>query len=159
MTDETLVLELARGGMGANYWIMGHADHGWWGLVKDALVVQGVARDVPPGPIEDEIRAASEVMAGQGPDIEERHVDVSPKRLDEVEQEGARILMAMAPTLTGLPDDAAAQARTWLYTFAERTANTSRDEFRGPRTSAEEARALVALRDFLDDPEANPLTH
>lgn len=155
--DQTLVVDLARGGLGVHYWMMGHAQHGWWGLIEDVLVMTRAGADVTPGPITDEIEAAAKVMAGQGQDIEELHVDVKAKELDRVKDEGGAILMRFAPTLRGLPDAEAAQVRVWLYSIGERVAETARDEFRGPKVSDREIRALEELQSFLDDPTSTRL--
>ncbi len=151
--DEQLVLALARGGLGVNYWIIGHGHHGWLGILKDSIAMRDAALDVPPGPLVDEIRAAARIMAGQGRDIGELHWRGGTKDLAAVKADGREILVAFAPTLAGLPDDAAAQVRAWLTAIAERIAGAARDRFRGVRVTVEEERALAELREFLADPD------
>ena len=158
MFDEQLALDLARAGLGVNYWVMGHAHHGWWGLLKDIQAVGRADRDIPDGPLSAELADAARIMAGKGPDLDELHVDITVSGLATVKHEGAAILAAVAPTLAGLPEDAATQVRTWLLACGERLAATSRDEFGGERVSADEAEALAALRAFLADPRGQPLS-
>ena len=156
--DEQLVLDLARGGLGVNYWIIGHVHHGWLGILKDSIAMRDAALDVPPGPLADEILAAARIMAGQGRDIGELHWRGTAKNLAAVKEDGRQILVAFAPTLVGLPDDAAGQVREWLLAIAERIAGAARDRFRGAKVTEEERQALAELRRFLADPDGAPLT-
>lgn len=157
MANDDLVHVLARAGMAANLWIVGHARHGWYGLLKDAIVVHGAGRDVPAGPLTDELHAAARIMAGTGPDIAELHVDVSPGTLDDVRASAVATLTAVGPTLAALPDQAGEQASDWIMDLARRTAEAARDDFRGERVSDVQHEALLALGAFLRDPGTNAL--
>ncbi len=155
--DDSLATDLARAGLGVNYWILGHGKHGWYGIVKDAFAMRDAALEIPPGPIETQLRAAGRTMNSQGEDLAELHVDVTRKGLSGLKVDGSQILAAVAPTLAGLDEDAAAQARTWLMGIGARIANASRDDFRGKKVSDDERLALDQLATWLEDPVAGPL--
>lgn len=157
MDDTELAIDLARAGLGVNYLILGQAQHGWYGIIKDAFAMRDAAQEIPPGPIEDVLREAGRTMNTQGEDIPELHVNVTARGLASLKHAGQEILAAVAPTLASLDDDAAAQATGWLLGIGERIANASRDDFRGQRISDAERQALDDLRTWLDDPTGPPL--
>lgn len=152
MDDAELAIDLARAGLGVNYWILGHGRHGWYGIIKDAFAMRDAALEIPPGPIEAQLREAGRTMNSQGEDLAELHVDVTRKGLPGLKVDGSQILEAVAPTLAGLDEDAAGQAGRWLLRIGERIANASRDDFRGKKVSEDERRALDQLAAWLEDP-------
>ncbi|WP_217275156.1 hypothetical protein [Microbacterium hominis] len=142
---ENDVKRVALAAMGCTQFVMGHNSTGKWGMLKEALAMRSAAGDIPAGPGQDLIRAARDHLSGDGDSGP--NIDATDKGL--MISTGRAYVQGVLPVLRALPDDAAANVRTWLLGVAEHVAEASKDKGGSDKVSPAEAAAIDELRAIL----------
>ena len=147
--DPVMVDALSDAVAGAVMLVMGGADTGFFGFVKQRITaVIGVKVD--SGPAESPINEVTwQYRTLSSPGVTKIGMIDRSSEEEKLTEAGNRLLSATLPKLTSLPTDQRAQVNEWLVSVAQRVAEAPYGKGETEKVQAGEQAAIVRLRELL----------